>query len=65
MEERVMRRIDSRTNDQLRKIKIVPGFLAHPAGSALIDIGGTKVICAVSFEPGVPSWMRQIGRAHV
>lgn len=56
-----MKRIDSRTNDQLRKMKIVPGFLAHPAGSALIDIGGTKVICAVSFEPGVPSWMRQQG----
>ena len=56
-----MKRIDSRTNDQLRKMKITPGFLAHPVGSALIDMGGTKVICAVSFEPGVPGWMRQQG----
>lgn len=49
-----MKRSDSRLNDQLRKVKIIPDYLAHPAGSALIDIGGTKVICAVSFEPGVP-----------
>ena len=53
-----MKRSDSRLNDQLRKVKIIPDYLAHPAGSALIDIGGTKVICAVSFEPGVPPWMR-------
>ena len=56
-----MKRSDSRTNDQLRKVKIIPNYLAHPAGSALIDIGGTKVICAVSFEPGVPPWMRAQG----
>ncbi|MBO7147079.1 MAG: ribonuclease PH [Lentisphaeria bacterium] len=56
-----MKRIDARKNDQLRKVKIIPDFLAHPAGSVLIDMGGTKVICAVSFEPGVPPWMRQQG----
>lgn len=56
-----MKRSDSRLNDQLRKVKIIPDYLAHPAGSALIDIGGTKVICAVSFEPGVPPWMRAQG----
>lgn len=56
-----MKRSDSRLNDQLRKVKIIPDYLAHPAGSALIDIGGTKVICAVSFEPGVPPWMRARG----
>ena len=56
-----MKRSDSRLNDQLRKVKIIPDYLAHPAGSALIDIGGTKVMCAVSFEPGVPPWMRAQG----
>ena len=56
-----MKRIDSRLNDQIRKVKITPNYLVHPAGSALIDIGGTRVICAVSFEPGVPPWMRAQG----
>ncbi|MEI3004358.1 MAG: hypothetical protein V8T87_07015 [Victivallales bacterium] len=45
-----MKRSDSRLNDQLRKVKIIPDYLAHPAGSALIDIGGTKVICAGLFR---------------
>ena len=56
-----MKRLEGRRNDQLRKVKIIPNFLNHPIGSALIDMGGTKVICAVSFEPGVPPWMRQQG----
>lgn len=56
-----MKRIDNRRNDQLRKVKIIPNYLNHPAGSVLIDMGGTKVICAVSFEAGVPSWMRAQG----
>ena len=56
-----MKRLEGRRNDQLRKVKIIPNFLNHPIGSAMIDMGGTKVICAVSFEPGVPPWMRQQG----
>jgi len=56
-----MKRIDSRHNNQLRRIKITPDFLTHSAGSVLIEMGGTKVICAVTFENGVPSWMRAQG----
>lgn len=52
------KRTDGRAWDQTRKIKITPDFLAHPIASALIEMGGTKVICSVSFESGVPSWMR-------
>ncbi|MBR2905778.1 MAG: ribonuclease PH [Lentisphaeria bacterium] len=53
-----MARQDGRNNDQLRPVSITPSFLTHPAGSVLIDVGGTRVICAVSLEQGVPSWMR-------
>ncbi len=56
-----MKRPDGRNHDQLRKIRITPDFLSHPIGSALIEMGGTKVICAVSFEQGVPGWMRAQG----
>lgn len=52
------KRVDGREWNQPRKIKIVTNYLAHPIASALIEVGGTKVICSVSFEPGVPGWMR-------
>lgn len=48
-----------RAFDQIRKFRIKPDFLAHPLASVLAEAGGTRVICSVTFEPGVPSWMRQ------
>ena len=32
------------------------GFQAHPAGSVLVEFGGTKVLCAASVTEGVPRW---------
>ncbi len=55
------KRTDGRECNQMRKTRIIPDFLAHPVASALIETGGTKVLCSVSFEPGVPSWMRSQG----
>jgi len=54
----MMKRCDGRTVDQFRKMKITKGYLTHPTASVLIEIGGTKVICSVSIERGVPGWMR-------
>ena len=53
-----MKRVDGRSNDQLRKIKVVKDFLTHPLSSVLIEAGGTKLICAVSLDPKVPPWMK-------
>ncbi len=53
-----LKRTDGRAYNQNRKTKITVDFLSHPIASCLIECGGTKVICSVSFEPGVPSWMR-------
>lgn len=50
-----------RSFDQSRKIKITPDYLAHPIASVLIETGMTKVVCSISFEQGVPPWMRQQG----
>ena len=52
-----MKRPDGREPDQFRQIKITKNFLAHPIASVLIEMGGTKVLCAVSVENKVPSWM--------
>ena len=56
-----LKRVDGRDCCQLRKIKIIPDYLTHPIASALIEMGGTRVICSVSFESGVPGWMRAQG----
>jgi len=53
-----MKRSENRTPEQFRSLKITKGYLAHPTASVLIEFGGTKVICSVSIEKGVPGWMR-------
>ena len=57
-----MERKDGRRPDELRKWSIVPDYLSHPAGSALICCGGTRVVCAVSSENRVPPWMNAQGK---
>lgn len=54
-----MKRSDGRKPNQLRPVKIHPHFVATPAGSALIEMGNTRVLCAASVEDGVPRWMRE------
>jgi ribonuclease PH len=51
-------RTDNRAADELRPVKITPGFLANAEGSALIEMGNTRVICAASVEDKLPPHMR-------
>ena len=50
-------RIDHRRNNELRPVKITPGFIDYPEGSVLIEAGKTRVLCAVSVQQGVPRWL--------
>jgi ribonuclease PH len=52
-----MTRIDSRKDDQLRRVDFTPGFVEFPEGSVLITLGKTRVLCNVSLENTVPPWM--------
>ncbi|HUJ11803.1 MAG TPA: ribonuclease PH [Verrucomicrobiae bacterium] len=54
-----MKRLDGRRPDQLRRVNIHPQYVKRPAGSALIEMGNTCVLCAASVEEGVPRWMRE------
>ncbi len=56
-----MKRADGRRPTELRPLKIHPHYLSRPAGSVLIEMGRTRVLCAVSIEKGVPRWMRDQG----
>ncbi|MCI8525838.1 MAG: ribonuclease PH [Oscillospiraceae bacterium] len=47
-------RIDGRTFDQLRPVKLTPGFSKFAEGSCLIEMGDTMVLCCASVEERVP-----------
>jgi ribonuclease PH len=58
-------RQDNRTIDQIRNTKITPNISPYAEGSALIEVGGTKVICTASVEDRVPMFMRNKGLGWV
>jgi ribonuclease PH len=58
-------RLDKRTYDQIRNTKITPNISPYAEGSALIEVGGTKVICTASVEDRVPMFMRNKGLGWV
>ncbi len=47
-------RLDGRALDEMRAVRIVPGYVASADGSALAQIGQTKVLCGVKVEVGKP-----------
>ncbi len=58
-------RLDKRTYEQIRNTKITPNISPYAEGSALIEVGGTKVICTASVEDRVPMFMRNKGLGWV
>ena len=55
-------RTDGRAPDELRPVCITPGFLPYAEGSVLIEMGNTRVVCAVSLEERVPPFLRNSGQ---
>lgn len=58
-------RIDHRLPSQMRPVKITPGYLSTAEGSALIDVGHTRVLCAATIEDTVPAFLRGSGKGWV
>ncbi len=58
-------RHDGRSPDQLRPLTITRGFTRAPAGSVLIQAGGTRVLCTASVSHQVPAWMAGQGRGWI
>ena len=56
-----MTRIDGRTADQLRSVRITPNFIKYAEGSCLIEMGNTVVLCNASVEEKVPPHVKQGG----
>ncbi len=54
-----MKRIDGRIVGKIRPVKITKNYLKYPAGSVLIEMGNTKVLCVATIEESVPRWMKE------
>ncbi|HVR44216.1 MAG TPA: ribonuclease PH [Thermoanaerobaculia bacterium] len=65
MEARREGRRGGRAADQLREIVIRPDWLRHAEGSALIEVGDTRVLCTASIEEKVPPFLQRTGKGWV
>jgi len=55
-------RAHNRKADELRPVKLTPGYTKHAEGSVLVEFGDTRVLCTVSSEDRVPPHVYGTGR---
>jgi ribonuclease PH len=60
-----MSRPDGRAPDQLRPVTITRDWQKYAEGSALVEFGETKVLCAASVQQSVPRWRKGSGLGWV
>ena len=60
-----LERSDGRAANELRVVKITPGYLPYAEGSVLIEMGQTRVICSASVDERVPPFLRNKGQGWV
>lgn len=55
-------RHDGRQASQLREVNIIKGYSKYADGSALIEMGDTKVICTATILDETPPFLKNTGR---
>ncbi len=60
-----MKRADGRAHNELRPVTIIPGVQSFAEGSALIEVGQTRVLCSASVEERVPPFLKGGGSGWV
>jgi ribonuclease PH len=58
-------RSDDRAPDQMRPVNIIPDFISMAEGSALIEVGNTRVICTATVEESIPAFMKGSGKGWI
>jgi ribonuclease PH len=58
-------RSDGRGLADLRPLKVEMGYLEWAEGSALLEMGKTRVLVSASYEPKVPRWLQGTGSGWV
>lgn len=60
-----MERAKGRRPDQIREVKITKAINKFAEGSALIELGDTKVLCTATVEEGVPPFLKGTGSGWI
>src|ERR687891_2976565 len=60
-----MSRRDGRKPDDLRALEFQRDYTEFAAGSVLVSMGRTRVLCTASIDDDVPRWMRGSGKGWV
>ena len=60
-----MTRPDARAADELRPVSYELGFQEWAAGSVLISMGRTRVLCSASVSEDAPRWLKGTGKGWV
>src|SRR5438132_4459762 len=58
-------RSEGRAPNQLRSVRMTPGFIGQAEGSVLIEVGRTRVICTATVEDTVPVFLRGQGKGWI
>lgn len=58
-------RQNGRENQQLRGMKITPGYIKNIPGSVLIEQGDTRVLCSATYDTRVPHFLKNSGKGWV
>lgn len=58
-------RPSGRKADQLREVVITRSYTRHAEGSVLVEFGETRVICTVSIEERVPTFLKGSGQGWI
>jgi ribonuclease PH len=58
-------RPSGRATDQLRSVSFMRQFTKHAAGSTLVSMGDTRVLCTASVDNRTPPWLKGTGSGWV
>lgn len=59
------KRRSGRTYEQMREVRLTPGYTKYAEGSVLIEMGETRVICTASVDDRVPMFLKGQGKGWV
>jgi ribonuclease PH len=58
-------RANNRPSDAVRPVTITPDYFTYAGGSALIEIGNTKVVAAATVEEKIPAFLKGSGTGWI
>jgi len=61
----MVKRIDGRKKDEIRKIKITRNYISHSDGSVFIEMGKTRIVCTATVEDKIPKFLAGKGSGWI